>query len=141
MSAGECGAQPVAIEGSLTPTCVRLTVNHAHRDHRAADGYEWPACSQFCMTDHVHGAYRIHMGQNLGPGSVAARAPKKGRPAKVSAKQCSICLAPEAGKWIERKLKDGRVRDQFISSLDRGKCKDREACQARAPQLDIGLEA
>lgn len=121
MSAGECGAQPVAIEGSLTPTCIRRVDMHQGVPHWDGGDYTWPACSQYCAQDHNHGRYRTHMGQAAGPATVAARAPKADKPWKPRRDRCSICL--------ER------------AELERGKCKDREACQARAPQLDIGLEA
>jgi len=55
--------------------------------------------------------------------SAAARLPKLEKARKTS-RQCSACLEPGSA-----------------ATLEHGRCKDRAACLARQPQLDIGLEA
>lgn len=118
---GECGARPEYLEGSPWPVCTRQKDGHRALDHRAADGYQWPACSQHCLINHVHGAYRLHLGGALGPGTLEGRAPGRGRAARGKRARCRICLEP-------RELKDGI-------------CADRAACVARmAPLFDLGEE-
>lgn len=121
MSGQACLAQDKLEEGRYA-FCDRRTDSHPPAEH--VDGeHRWPACSQHCMRDHVHGRYRLKLGIDTGPGSLASRAPRPDRAAKGPRDRCSVCLHPSAP-----------------DELERGKCKDQEACQARAPQLDLGLE-
>lgn len=116
-----CGAM-VEVDGvrhlcSIAPPVGRdLAAGHQHKPHRCEpDGYEWPACSQMCAQNHVHGRYRIKMGAAVGPTTLPARAPKASS-AKPKVRRCEACLG-------EAEL--GR----------NGRCVDREACEARAPTL------
>jgi hypothetical protein len=110
---GECGAR-LALGESAWASCTLLTVNHKGHDHRSADGHEWPACSQHCLIDHAHGAYRRHLGQDLGPKSAVARLPKAAS-ASRSRTQCRICLE--------------------VAELRHGICADRETCEQRMAPL------
>lgn len=123
-----CGAS-VKVDG-IWRVCgiagAELKSLHQHRPHRDSSGYEWPACSQMCAQDHVHGRYRVHMGVATGPVTQAARAPKLGppaRPPKVA--RCTACLEPAV--LDENGKPTGLGAD--------GRRADREACRSRQPEL------
>lgn len=120
MTAARCGAQPETIEGSRTPVC-RLHVDGHGERHKGDDGTEWDTCSQHCIANHVHGRYRRKLGGAIQ--SAAARIPKRDKARKRGGPQCSACL-----------------ESRPAAELEHGRCKDREACQARQPQLEIGME-
>lgn len=56
-----------------------------------------------------------------------------------SGRVCAVCCAPEELTLTEWRMRDGTVTVDRHSSLERGACKDREACLSRQPQLDLGL--
>lgn len=108
MSHYRCGAKLVLDSGG-TATCDRWSDMHQGLDHlESASGEKWPACSQFCIVNHVHGRYRMKMGT---PPKPTARP----RPAKQ--KRCNACLSTE------------RDLDKY------GVCVDRAACESAAPPL------
>lgn len=122
MSGQACLAQDKLGDGRYA-FCDRRTDSHPPAEH--VDGeHRWPACSQHCMRDHVHGRYRLKLGTPVGPKSARSRAPGRDKPAKAPRDRCSVCLHPSRP-----------------DELERGKCKDQEACQGRAPQLDLGSES
>ena len=115
MTSAPCGAQLETGPGRWA-ACALLPVDHAGRDHSDLSGHMWPACSQLCARQHVHGRYRRKAGINVGPKALASRAPKPERPSKGRRTQCRICLA-------EAELAPG------------GQCADREACESRMAPL------
>lgn len=120
MTSARCGAQPEVIEGSRTPVCVLHVDSHNSQEHLGDDHTNWPTCSQHCIRNHAHGRYRRKLGGAVQ--SPAARLPKKDKARKRGGPQCSACLELRPA-----------------AELEHGRCKDREACQARQPQLEIGL--
>ena len=122
---GACGGQFVTDAG-VTVTCSvkadtgwPLSAAHRGRDHSALLDDEivtWPCCSPYCLKDHAHGRYRLHVGQPTGPGSLSGRAPKLDKPSRRKAKQCKACLH-------EAEL-----------AAD-GLCADRQACASRIAPL------
>ena len=116
-----CGAQLELAPGKYA-TCYRPADQHRALEHLDGTGEEpvkWPACSQHCLKDHVHGRYRLKLGQQTGPKSMAARAPKPDPPKRGGRVLCKVCFEP--------------------GELEHGQCKDRKACAERAPQLGLGI--
>lgn len=88
---------------------------------------------QFHQGQHVSGkgAFRKTWGGKvqLGGKTLASRQPKEPAPPKA-APHCRHCLAPE----VKTEVKTGRT-SKLVSNLEQGQCKDRAACEDRAPSL------
>lgn len=126
-----CGAM-VTVDGvrhlcSIAPHFGDLAAAHQHKPHRCEpDGYEWPACSQMCAQNHVHGLYRVKMGATTGPETLKARTPGLGPAWKArKAQRCEACLEPAT---LDQDGKPTGIGQD-------GRCTDRKACEARAPAL------
>lgn len=121
-----CGAQ-LELESGKFATCAITSMTgfpigtaHSGRDHSVfvedVGQVSWPCCSQYCLKDHVHGKYRLNLGQATGPATIEGRAPKVSKPARPKARQCKICLEP--------------------GELDaKGTCADKQACASRIAPL------